>query len=180
MRTLQALALGDWERPRRFLGALGLLVVAICLPLMLIAVAADPSVVSPLFVATAVGLLLWGGDIGHQAHLSARVTVSWLVVVLLLAAAFLAVTGAVVLGLSLVFGTPDAGAGTPMNADSLLMEAVEAVVVGMLIAIAAAVAARHPGRMAVLRALGRAAVSRATPADTALLTSGPRVLLRAG
>ena len=176
---LQALVLGDLERPRRFLGALGLVTVAVCLPMMLIAVAVDRSVILPLFAATAFGLLLWGGDIGHQAHLSARVTVSWLVVLLLLAGAFLAVAGAVTLGLSLAFGPSASWAGTP-TVDPVVAEVVEGLVVALLFTIAAAVAARHPGRMAVLRALGRAAFARATPADTALLTSGPRALFRAG
>ena len=85
--------------------------VAICLPVMLMAVAVDRTVVPPLFAATAVGLLLWGGHVGHQAHLSARVTVAWLVVLLLLAAAFIAVAVAVALGLSITVGISTAAVG---------------------------------------------------------------------
>jgi len=177
---LQALALGDLERPRRFLGAVGLVTVAICLPVMLMAVAVDRTVVPPLFAVTAVGVLLWGGHVGHQAHLSARVTVAWLVVLLLLAAAFIAVAAAVALGLSITVGISTQQSGTPVTVEDGIAEAFEGLVVALVLSVAAAVAARHPGRMAVLRALGRAAFARATPADTALLTSGPRALLRAG
>jgi hypothetical protein len=177
---LQALALGDMERPRRFLGALGLVTVAISLPIMLIAFAVDRTVVPPLFAATAFGLVLWGGQIGHQAHLPARVTVAWLVVLVLLGAAFIALAAAGALAVSLALGTAGERTGSPVTADPVAAEAVESLVVGLVLAAGAAVAARHPGRMAVLRALGRAGFARATPADTALLSAGPRALLRAG
>ena len=177
---LQALALGDMERPRRFLGALGLVTVAICLPTMLIAIAVDRTVVPPLFAATALGLLLWAGEIGHQARLPVPVTIAWVALLLLLTAAFIAILGVVALGISLAFGTSAPVAGTATSIDSGFAEAVEGLVFALLLAIAAAVAARYPGQMAVLRALARAAFARATPADTALLTLGPRALLRSG
>ena len=151
-----------------FLGAIGLLLVAILGPISLLAILVDPPAAPTPLALTGLGLILWSLSVAAQTGLGYRVTVAWVMVVIALA---LGVVGfAILLGIgsSVVLGSGAGGVGY--------------LVRGFVFALAAGVvgawARPHPTRVATLHALRRAALARATAADSRLLAVGPLALFR--
>ncbi len=156
------------KRPRQFLGAVGLLMVAISLPLTLLALMTDPGAAPSLVIWVGVGLALWSQAVAAQAGLLYRVTVGWPMVVCGLVLGFVIIVGLISAGLGLVLGT---GVRRPEGYFA------RGVIIAIITALGVAWARRDPRRATALQALGRAALGRATAEDSRLLAGGPRVLL---
>jgi hypothetical protein len=165
---VQALAVGDHQALRRFLGAIGLVMVAVLGPIVLIAAVTDPRPVPSLLASIGLGFILWCQAVAAQTGLGYRGMAPWLVVMiaLTLGFGFLVLVTAAVGSIAL---------GSAIDGEwGVIFRGVVLAVVG---AFASGWAARHPGRIAVLRSLGRAALARATAEDSRLLAIGVRALV---
>ncbi len=151
---------------RKFLGAVGLLLVAIVGPFALIGLLVNEPAMTPLWLWTGLGLIFWGQAVAAQAHLGYAVTIAWLIVFVGLA------LGITIIAI-LVFVVANAVVGTAAET-----RAIGLVVVGIATALVGAWAKGSPRRAATLGALRRAALARATPEDSRLLAAGPRSFLR--
>lgn len=149
-------------RTRQFLGAIGLLTVAIFGSLFLLSLATNPESAPVLLVWTSVGLALWGQAIASQVGLTYRRAVEWLLVLISITIAVGVIVLLTMAGAGAVFGPAARGAGY------------------VAVAVVAASARRNPRRAAILNALGRAALARAKSDDAHLLAAGPIALLRPG
>jgi hypothetical protein len=152
-------------RFRKFLGAVGLLVVAILGPLTLFNFASGSAITPTLLVWTAAGFVLWSVVIAREAGLSYRVTTEWMIAFLGLAFGAGIVVGGVAILSILLFG-------------SGLGPFVAVPVSAALVTATSAWAVRHPRAAATLRALRRAVLARPSADDSRLLANGPRVLLK--
>jgi hypothetical protein len=151
---------------RKFLGAVGLLLVAIVGPFALIGLLVNEPAMAPLWAWTGLGLILWGQAVAAQAHLGFAVTIAWLIVFVGLA------LGIAVIAI-LVFAVVSAVVGTAAET-----RAIGLVVVGIATALIGGWAQTSPRRAATLGALRRAALARATAEDSRLLAAGPRAFFR--
>lgn len=141
-------------RPRaqhNFIGAVGLLLVAILGPIALIAIWTEPGTALVLFGWALLGFVLWTLALARSAGLDYRLAVGWMafwVVALVVGSVVIVVSG---LGGTSVGTAPNIGRG-PF----------------------AGWARRDPARAATMQALRRAAMARATDEDARLLALGPR------
>ena len=155
---------------RQFLGAVGLLIVAICGSLALLSLVTDPGSAPTPLMWTGLGLILWSQAIASQVGLGYRVTFEWLLVLI-----------GIVLGLVVIFGLFAAGLGVLLGSGAARSEGYVArfLVYAIVTAGVVAWARGDPRRAGVLRALGRAALARASSEDSRLLAGGPGALFRA-
>ena len=149
---------------RQFIGAVGLLIVAVCGSLVVLSLVTNPGTTPTLLIWTGLGLAGVDRRRTSQAGLAYRVTVEWLLVLmgLVLGLGVVAFLFAAVMGV--VFGSD--GGGSIATAVRFLGYAVGTAMV-------VAWASRDPARAAILKALGRAAVARASSDDARLLAGGP-------
>ena len=138
-----------------FIGAVGLLLVAILGPIGLIAVWTEPVAGLVLFGWTLLGFVLWTFALARAAGLRYRLAVGWM-------AFWVAslVVGSVVIVLPAVLGS---AVGIEPNSGRRPF---------------AGWARRDPERAATMQALRRAAMARATDEDARRLALGPRRFFR--
>jgi hypothetical protein len=160
---------------RRAIGGLGLVVAPVAGVLALLALATDPSAAAGFLVVTVVALAAWAQGVAAQVGLSFRVSFAWLATLALIAAVIMVVgvvLGAFVAGaVSLLVGGQGSDAGAGMNVGYL-------VVLALIVAVFTVWAYGRPDRLAVPKALGRAALGRGGPDDVEVLAAGPGPILR--
>jgi hypothetical protein len=128
----------------------------------------DPRLMPPLLAAIGLGFILWCQAIAAQTGLGYRAMAQWLVAMIALTLGF---------GVLVLVTTAVGSIALGSAIDGEWGVIFRGVVLAVVSAIASGWAARHPGRIAVLRSLGRAALARATADDSRLLAIGVRALV---